>query len=115
MTDEKDKKDNVVLEYKINFGDDCISGELLSGEMKLLEIPYKKVNATFTPGKGLDVGAGLNEIINTNITGGVVGVILDGRGRKPFKLSNKLDVRIKSLLKWSNEIDEYPKEDLNYV
>ena len=50
-----------------------------------------------------------------NIKGGVVGVVLDGRGRKPFNLPKSSDIRINSLLKWSDEIDEYPKGETDNV
>ena len=80
-----------------------------------MKIPYKKVNAILTPGKGLDVGAGIDEQMQSDIMGGVVGVVLDGRGRKPFKLPKESNIRINSLLKWSDEIDEYPRGDTNNV
>ena len=57
------------------------------------------------------IGAGVNEEIEADISGGVVGIILDGRGRKPFSLSNNSGNRINSLLKWSNELKEYPNEE----
>ena len=105
----------MVLSYKIDCGDSIEEGELLSGEMKLLEVPYKKVKAILIPGKGLDVGKGIDEQMQLDIMGGVVGVLLDGRGRNPFKLPKESNVRINSLLKWSDEIDEYPKGDTNNV
>ena len=57
----------------------------------------------------------INEQMNTSITGGDVGVILDGRGRNPFNLPKDSDFRIKSLLKWSDEVKEYPKKELHDV
>ena len=48
------------MNYKIDCGDTVEEGELFPGEIKLLKIPYKKVKATLTPGKGLDIGAGVN-------------------------------------------------------
>ena len=109
------KKESVILNYKIDCGSSIEEGELLSGDMKLLKIPYKKVKAILTPGKGLDVGAGIDEEIDLDITGGVVGVVLDGRGRRPFSLPRKTEARISSLLKWSDEINEYPEGDANNV
>ena len=109
------KKEGVVLSYKIDYGDSVEEGELLSGEMRLLKIPYEKAKATLIPGKGLDGGAGIDEHMELDITGGVVGVVLDGRGRKPFNLPKSSDVRINSLLKWSDEIDEYPKGETSNV
>ena len=66
------------------------------------------------PGKGLDIGAGKNEVLETNIYGGVVGIILDARGRQPFNLIDNTEDRVSQLKEWSEETDEYPQlENLN--
>ena len=57
----------------------------------------------------MDVGAGINETIKTHIYGGVVGIILDGRGRKPFNLSNDTKQRMQNLYTWSEATNEYPQ------
>ena len=106
------KKDGLVLEYKIKSSDNNYSGQIFSGEMKLLKIPYEEAEATLIPGKGLDIGAGIDEQIICKVRGGVVGIILDGRGRQPFTISKDINVRIDSLVKWSNEVEEYPEESL---
>jgi hypothetical protein len=56
----------------------------------------------------MDIGAGKNETIETTIYGGVVGIILDGRGR-PMTISNDPQQRIADLTKWSNAVNEYPE------
>ena len=106
------KKDGFVLEYEIKSSDSNYSGQIFSGEMKLLKIPYEEAEATLIPGKGLDIGAGIDEQIICKVRGGVVGIILDGRGRQPFTISKDINVRIDSLVKWSNEVEEYPEEFL---
>ena len=106
------KKDGLVLEYEIKSSDNNYSGQIFSGEMKLLKIPYEEAEATLIPGKGLDIGAGIDEQIICKVRGGVVGIILDGRGRQPFTISKDINVRIDSLVKWSNEVEEYPEESL---
>ena len=106
------KKDGLVLEYEIKSSDNNYSGQIFSGEMKLLKIPYEEAEATLIPGKGLDIGAGIDEQIICKVRGGVVGIILDGRGRQPFTISKDINVRIDSLVKWSNEVEEYPEETL---
>ena len=106
------KKDGLVLEYEIKSSDNNYSGQIFSGEMKLLKIPYEEAEATLIPGKGLDIGAGIDEQIICKVRGGVVGIILDGRGRQPFTISEDINVRIDSLVKWSNEVEEYPEESL---
>ena len=106
------KKDGLVLEYEIKSSDNNYSGQIFSGEMKLLKIPYEEAEATLIPGKGLDIGAGIDEQSICKVRGGVVGIILDGRGRQPFTISKDINVRIDSLVKWSNEVEEYPEESL---
>ena len=109
------KENSIILEYNIHYDNDILSGKLMAGEMKLLKIPYQKVKANFIPGKGLDIGMGINEHADIDITGGVVGIILDGRGRNPFILPNNFNARVESLLKWSNEVEEYPDEESDNV
>ena len=106
---------------KANSGDEILSVslEMSDGSEKqiilhqgeLLAIPaeYEPINATLSPAKGMDVGAGKSEEINTTLYGGVVGLVFDGRGR-PFNLPTENDKRISSLNVWSNAMNEYPDE-----
>ena len=71
-------------------------------------MPYELVEVKLYPGKGLDVGVGKNETLTTKVYGGVVGIILDGRGRQPFNLSERSEERVLNLSKWSKAINEYP-------
>ena len=82
--------------------------EIKFGDIVRIEVPYEPVNAKLTPGKGMDIGAGKNETIETMIYGGVVGIILDGRGR-PMTISTDPQQRIADLTKWSNAVNEYPE------
>jgi uncharacterized protein (TIGR01319 family) len=111
----KTKQDHTVLQYEIYLPNEKITGELISGELKLLPVPYEPIKVHLTPGKGLDVGAGKNESLETTIFGGVVGIILDGRGRQPFNLKNDTKLRVQDLIKWSENTDEYPKQETHHV
>lgn len=82
--------------------------DLNLGDLKMIEAPYEPISAKLTPGKGMDIGAGKNEPIETTIYGGVVGIILDGRGR-PLNISTDAQQRIADLTKWSNAVNEYPE------
>ena len=77
----------------------------------MLEVPYEEVKVNIVPSRGVDVGAGKDEPLDSVIFGGVVGLIFDGRNR-PITLSTDPSQRIESLLSWSNAVDEYPKGDL---
>jgi hypothetical protein len=85
--------------------------EILEGSLEMLEVPYEEVNINIIPSRGVDVGAGKGEPLESVIFGGVVGLIFDGRNR-PITLSTDPSQRIDSLLNWSNAVDEYPKGDL---
>ena len=60
-----------------------------------------------SPAKGVDVGSGPGEPINTKIFGGQVGIIIDGRGR-PLQINSESSKRIADLKNWSEAINEYP-------
>ena len=48
------------------------------------------------------------------VYGGVVGFILDGRGRQPFVLTENMENRVTQLKEWSKETNEYPRlENIN--
>jgi len=82
--------------------------EITFGDIVRIEVPYEPIKAKLTPGKGMDIGAGKNESIKTTIYGGVVGIILDGRGR-PMEISTDPKQRITDLSKWSEAVNEYPE------
>ena len=82
--------------------------EIKFGDIVRIEVPYEPIKAKLTPGKGMDIGAGKNESIETTIYGGVVGIILDGRGR-PMGISTDPKQRISDLSKWSEAVNEYPE------
>ncbi len=91
----------------INFDGNTI--ELRAGEMKLIPLELgKKIKVDLLPSKGFDVGAGNGKAFSTEIEGGVVGLILDGRGR-PLKLPDDRSKRINKLNEWFTELKIYPK------
>lgn len=85
----------------------AINHELKYGEMIRFEAPYEPIHAELIPGKNMDIGGGKNEAVNTTIFGGIVGIILDGRGR-PLAISTEPEQRISDLGKWSAALNEYP-------
>ena len=105
----KAKSDQVMLEYEFIFPDERVGGELMFGDLKLILAPFEPLQVRLTPGKGLDIGAGKNEVLDTKVSGGVVGIILDGRGRQPFNLTENTENRVAQLKEWSVETDEYPQ------
>jgi uncharacterized protein (TIGR01319 family) len=78
------------------------------GELKLAPLELgQKAEVTVTPAKGFDVGAGPGEAVTRQISGGVVGLILDGRGR-PLALPSDRAARVKKLVEWNKALGVYP-------
>ena len=82
--------------------------EVRYGELIRIEAEYEEIKAILTPAKGVDVGAGDGEQISTNIFGGQVGIVFDGRGR-PLEIDASSSKRISNLKKWSEAMNEYPE------
>jgi uncharacterized protein (TIGR01319 family) len=108
------KKPGPMMKYSIELPSGTVSGTLQYLEMKRFELGLDdkglpiKVKAVLEPEKQLDLGAGPGHKVETELHGGVVGLILDGRGR-PFDLSTlSEDDRVSYLMKWMNEMDIYP-------
>ncbi|MCA9243907.1 MAG: glutamate mutase L [Phycisphaerales bacterium] len=79
------------------------------GEIKLIPLGAdQKAEITVTPTKAFDVGAGKGAHVTKQIGGGVVGLILDGRGR-PFSLPTDRAERVKKLTAWNKALDIYPQ------
>ena len=77
------------------------------GDMILIEAPYTPVKAEIIPVRGVDVGDGPGNAIRTTVYGGLVGIIIDARGRNPFMLPANLAERVKKLQVWSQAVKEF--------
>jgi hypothetical protein len=108
------KKGGPVMNYKIELPGKTVEGTLKHLEMKLIEFGLdnqglpQKAKATFEPDRNYDVGKGKGNKVETEIDGGVVGIILDGRGR-PFDLSQLSEKeRVAHLRQWIKQLNIYP-------
>lgn len=73
------------------------------GTIKVLPLGIgEKAQVEIQPGKGLDAGAGKNKPVSAEVEGGVVGLIIDGRGR-PIQLPADQDARVRKLAEWMGE------------
>ena len=81
---------------------------ILKDELIRIEAPYKAVRAILRPGKNMDIGAGPGQEITTDIYGGTVGLIFDGRDR-PIKIPSDPLKRLEALRSWSSALKEYPE------
>ncbi len=102
------KPESTILTAELTMPSGSIESHTLrAGELVMITAPYTPIQAKLTPSKGMDIGAGKNESIMSTIFGGVVGIILDGRGR-PLHIPTDSQQRIAALSKWSKAVNEYP-------
>ncbi|MCH8992553.1 MAG: glutamate mutase L, partial [Acidobacteria bacterium] len=109
-----------ICDYKISLPDGRTEeGTLAFGEMKLIPLGIDEktalpltAQATFSPARGFDLGAGKGAKVERRISGGVVGIILDGRGR-PLHIPEDDQTRLAKLKDWMAALDIYPMEALD--
>jgi uncharacterized protein (TIGR01319 family) len=106
------KPDQKVMDVELKLS----SGETMSesvnfGDMKL--IPFgldQEGDLTVTPARGFDMGRGKGKAVTRHVRGGVVGLVLDGRGRRPFSLPADNSERIRKLNEWHAALGLYPAD-----
>jgi hypothetical protein len=115
------KKPGPVMKYIIELPTGTVSGTLSHLEMKHFKLGVAPnglpltAKAVFEPERNYDCGAGAGMKVEKEIHGGVVGIILDGRGR-PFDLSTLSEQeRVRYLTQWMAELDIYPVKDGHIV
>ena len=99
------------LEYTITFQGNraAENGTLAFGELRLIPLAVtEQANIELRPAKGIDVGEGKGNAGTRSLKGGVVGILLDGRGR-PLQLPTDQQARVAALTRWYNAVDLYPK------
>ena len=62
------------------------------------------------PDRAFDMGLGKGKPVQATVRGGVVGLIVDARGRRPFELPKDATKRIERLRAWNRALDVYPRE-----
>jgi uncharacterized protein (TIGR01319 family) len=97
------------VDYEIAFPDGRVEkGALLFGELKLLPLSHEQeAKVTIDPAKRVNVGAGPGVPMTKEVRGGVVGLLLDGRGR-PLRLPSDHDARTGALMRWQHAVGLYP-------
>ena len=79
------------------------------GEIKLLPLDQgEEAKATLQPGKGFDVGEGRGKPLAATVFGGIVGLVIDCRGR-PFNLPENKGKRMEKLNEWFTAMNLYPE------
>ena len=105
----RSKPGDIVLDAELTMPDGTIlEQELIKDKIVRIEVPYEPVKAILRPGKNMDIGAGPGQEIATDIYGGTVGLIFDGRDR-PISIPSDPLKRLEALRSWSSALNEYPE------
>ncbi|MDI6783898.1 MAG: glutamate mutase L [bacterium] len=104
------KPGQICVEYKLNIdGGETIEQSLPAGEIIMHPLPLAQTaTIEVRPARGFDAGAGSGKAVTQKITGGVVGVVVDTRGR-PLSLSTDHKERQEQLTKWNKTLNLYPR------
>ncbi len=75
------------------------------GQLRVLPLgPGQTDEATLTPARGFDIGAGRGKSLTATVEGGVVGLFIDTRGR-PIALPPTQPARVAKLQEWLRALD----------
>jgi uncharacterized protein (TIGR01319 family) len=110
------KEGEVAVEVRVKTDEGLIIEEAV-GFSELKRIPLKEghsAEAEIRPGRGLDVGQGNGRNVNITLYGGIVGVIIDARGR-PLLLPEVEEERKSKLFQWIETMELYPSAAINKV
>ena len=78
------------------------------GELRLYPLPLgEKASLKLQPSRRFDVGAGNGQTVEVEAMGGVVGLVVDTRGR-PLEVPTDAQQRVAQLTKWQSALDAYP-------
>ena len=96
-------------DYEVALPDRRIEkGTLAFGDLKLFSLTREQhATVTLQPAKQVDLGEGAGQSFTRTVKGGVVGLMLDGRGR-PLQLPTEQAARVAMLTKWYQAVGLYP-------
>jgi hypothetical protein len=96
-------------DYEIVFPDGrTVKDQLKFGELRLYPLSLgQKATMAIAPAKTVNLGAGPGMPVTREAQGGVVGLLLDGRGR-PLELPTDQSARVAALTRWFKSVDLYP-------
>lgn len=96
------------VRVSIELGADTVAIEVPVGEMKRLPLGAdERTRVTVEPARGFDVGEGRGRSVSADVTGGVVGLIIDARGR-PLRLPDSDTARAAAIRRWHEALEVYP-------
>jgi uncharacterized protein (TIGR01319 family) len=108
----KGKVGDKCMEYRIDLpGQGTVEDSIPFGSIRLYPLkPGEEAEIDVLPGKSFDLGQGKGKRVKGKILGGVVGLILDARGR-PLEIPRDPKARINQLQEWWQAVDLYPNNE----
>jgi uncharacterized protein (TIGR01319 family) len=83
--------------------------EVPGGEIRCVPLAEgESADVEIRPARGLDIGAGRGRAEKMRLQGGVVGLILDARGR-PIQIPEEPDERAAAVQQWLSALEVYPR------
>lgn len=103
------KDGEVCADYEMTWPDGKTTKERLKfGELRLFRLESgKQATIKAQPARQFNLGAGPGVAVTKEVHGGVVGLLLDGRGR-PLRLPVEQQARVAALTKWFDAVGLYP-------
>ncbi|MCY4604055.1 MAG: glutamate mutase L [Gemmatimonadetes bacterium] len=100
------KDGEVCLQYEIDLPDGRQTGQLQVGQLQWMPLADgEEVEVSLQPTRRWDVGAGPGQALNARVRGGIVGLVLDGRGR-PIQMASDQDRR-RQISDWQQALNLY--------
>ena len=89
-------------------GNPSITEDVPYGELRLYPLSLgEKATVKLQPSRRFDVGAGNGHAVESEALGGVVGLVVDTRGR-PLEIPTDAQQRVVQLTKWQAALEAYP-------
>ena len=103
------KAGDTCLSIEINYSDrPVITENIPFGDLRLYPLEIgEKASLKLQPSRRFDLGAGHGTPVETEAMGGVVGLVIDTRGR-PLEIPSDSKQRVAQLTKWQDALDIYP-------
>jgi uncharacterized protein (TIGR01319 family) len=104
------KEGKPVVKIKADLPDGTkLNDWILANQLLRYDMPYDtEVEFEIEPASGFDVGEGKGKKITKKLRGGVVGLVIDTRGR-PFQITKDMKNRVEMLKKWDISKNYKPK------
>ena len=100
------KGGEVCLQYELDLPSGRRTGQLEVGQLQWLPLADgEEVEIALQPARRWDVGAGPGHALNARVRGGIVGLVLDGRGR-PIEMATDRDRR-RQMSDWQRALNLY--------